>query len=297
MNMKQNVVVAAALLAQSMAFAADPVRMDFEGLTTSVSGLRADVAVSDFYNGGSSKVPGTSTAVVAGAVPGIGANFSSSAWVTETSAGGNGGTSSVFGTTRNLLLENGSTIANSTALGNGVLYSPTADSVSLTFAAGFSTGVSFFFNSASDLTVSILSNTGTTLVSEDFSFASSALCPTGQSRCEWNAASLGFTGTAFGVSFSGVRGTFALDNVTLGQLDPLAALTSGGNGGNGGGSGGGNTGGGGTGGGTDPGVPPVVPGGGGGVITPIPEPSTYALMALGLVAVGWATRRRTATPA
>lgn len=262
--MKKTLICGAALLASSLAatpaLAADPVRIDFEGTTEDVGGFRGDVAVSDFYAGGSSKVPGTAIDVQFGVLPGIGAVFNPSTLVTETSAGGNGGATSVFGQTRNLLLEDGTQLTNSTALGNGVAYSGLSSFITVTFAAGFSNAVSFFFNAGSDLTVSVLRQDGSVLYSDDFTFSSSTLCPTSESRCAWNAASLSFTGTAYGVSFFGVPSDFAIDNLTLGQADPLSPLNGGG------------------------GQPPIV--------TPIPEPSTYALMAAGLGVVAWVARRR-----
>ncbi len=274
-------LLAALLAFPALGWAADPVRMDFEGLTQNVGGLRADVAVSDFYNRGSSKVPGSNTVVVNGPATSLGVVFGSGALVTETNAGGNGGQSSVFGLTRNLLLENGSVLSNSSALGRGVLYSGAADFLTLTFASGFNLGLSFFFNSGSDLSVSVLLQDGSALTTADFTLSNTVLCPTGQSRCEWNAASLPFSGTAYGVRFSGAAGDFALDNITLGSLDaltPFPVVDPGGNGGNNGGNNGGGTGG-------------VIDNGGGGV-APIPEPSTYAMMALGLGLVVWAARRR-----
>jgi hypothetical protein len=265
--MQKTMIFGALVLAAPLALAADPVRIDFEGTTTNVGSLRDDVAVSDFYAGGSSKVPGTALDVAFGATPGIGAVFNSATLVTETSAGGNGGATGVFGATRTLLLEDGTTVANSPALGNAVAYSGLSSFITLSFAAGFDTALSFFFNAASDVTVSVLRQDGSLLFSEDFTFSSTALCPSGESRCAWNAASLSFSGMAYGVSFFGVPGDFAIDNLTLGQTDPLGPLGGGGGGGGG--------------------PPPV---------TPIPEPSTYALMGAGLGLVAWMARRRRQDP-
>lgn len=277
MHLKTRVGVAVALAAQGAAWAASATRVDFEGATLLENSLRADVAVAEFYSGGSSRSLPGNTPAVAGAVPGPGVSFSADTWITETSAGGNGGQSDRFGLTRNLLLENGSTITNSSALGKAVAYSPTADVITVSFAAGFNDGLSFFFNSNSDLTVSVLRQDGSALASEDFSFSGTVLCPTGQTRCQWNAASLDFVGTAYVIKFAGVAGDFALDNITFGSLDPLSALPIDGGGGGGGSGGGGSSG-----------------GGGGGPVAPIPEPSTYALMALGLGVVGFMGRRRKA---
>jgi PEP-CTERM motif len=284
----RNIYLPALGLALAASSAAAAVRVDFEGLTTANStGVRADAAITDFYNGGSSKAPGTATPVAAGPSAGIGVIFGADALVTETSAGGNGGQSSVFGLTRNLLLGDGTLLSNSAALGRGVAYVLGADVMSLSVPGGFNDGLSFFFNALGDMTVSLLRADGSLLVSEDFTFSSTVLCPALESSCQWNAASLPFSGTAFGVQFSGAAGAFALDNITFGSLDPLTTLPGGGNGGgNGNGNGGGGNGGGGD---------PYIPGGGDGVpVHPIPEPSTYALMALGLGLVAWMSRRRLA---
>lgn len=270
------------------------VRVDFEGLTPSVSGVRADAAISDFYNGGSSKVPGTASPVAAGATQGIGVVFDANALVTETAAGGNGGTSSVFGLTRNLLLENGSLLTGSSALGTAAAYT-NGDAITLTLAGGFNDGLSFFFNALSDLTVSLLRADGSVLLSEQITFASTALCPITESSCQWNAASLPFVGTAFGVRFAGAAAGFALDNITFGSLDPLSALPGSGTGGSGGTGGTGGSGG--TGGGTGGGGVPGIGDGGGIPVAPIPEPSTYAMMVLGLGLVGWMAHRRRKTGA
>jgi hypothetical protein len=273
--MKKTTILGALALAAPLALAADPVRITFEGLTQNVGGFRDDVAVSDFYAGGSSKVPGSAISVTFGALPGLGVSFSPNTLVTETAAGGNNGRAESFGATRSLLLENGTALPSSAALGNAVAFSGTSSFITLTFTAGFSSGLSFFFNAASDLTVSILRQDGSVITSDDFTFSSTTLCPGVETRCAWNAASLAFTGTAFGVTFAGLPSDFAIDNVTLGQLDPFGPLNNGG-----GNNGGGDDGGG------------VVP------VTPIPEPSTYALMALGLGLVAWmARRRRTVAPA
>lgn len=261
------------------------VRLDLEGLTVLSGGIREDVAVSDFYNGGSSKVPGSTAPVVSGPSPRLGVVFSSNALAAETSQGGRGGQHAVFGQARDLTLEDGSVLAASTALGFGALVSGGMDYISLAYEFGFDNGLSFFFNSDTDLRVSVFSNTGSLLASEDLRLSGSGgSCSAGAAgtRCSWVAASVPFLGTAYGVVISGLSGDFALDNITLGMLDPLGAIPTPS---------------------TPPGpvtpvVPPVVP-----VtppptpITPIPEPGTYGMMALGVAGVWWAARRRRAQPA
>lgn len=275
MSSVKSVLPAAVLAVHLGAMAADPVRMQFEGLTLDVGGTRSDVAVSDYYNGGSSKdLPTGTTPVVTGPLPALGIAFAGAA-VTETAAAG--GESPSFGLTRELLLADGTVVPSSNALGVGVVYALAGNAFSLSVdpaLVGFNDALSFFYNANSDLQVSVLTSTGPLA---GVTFSSTGLCAGLEPRCKWVAASLSFAGTLTGVQFTG--SDFALDNLTLGQVDPYGPLLAngGGNGGNGGG-GNGNGNGGGV-------VPP-------GPVEPIPEPSTYALMALGLGLVAWATRRK-----
>jgi PEP-CTERM motif len=290
-NYKFAAMALAVALISPTAWSAAPVRLDFEGLSPLVNGERPNVLVGTYYSGGSSSSVVDGAAVAAGVTPSLGVSFSEGAVAAETALGGNGGLVSVFGTTRNLLLTSGTSVLGSAALGTGVVFARSLNpeslvgQINLGFTEGFTTGLSFFFNALSDVNVSVLSRDGTSMASADFRLPSTGLCPTGQSRCEWNAATLAFEGTAYGVLFEGTAGDFALDNITLGQLDPLGALVTGGSG-TGGGTSGGGTSGGGTGTGETP-TTPTTP------VTPIPEPSTYALMALGLAWVAWVTRRQT----
>ncbi len=253
-SMKKTLALAVLAAACMSTYAADPVRLKFEGLTVpdAASGVRGDVRVDEFYNGGTS-YDEVGTPVVSG--PALGVSFESTAIVTESfnSANGNGAS---FSKGRRLLLAGGSAV-ESDELGTGALYA-TGDPGGLTSFAmsvpgGFNDALSFFYSTTQSpgFSVSIFSDAGTQTAS--FTSTPNKVCVGAfNNRCEWTEASLTFVGLATRVVFSGIALDFLVDNITLGSTNPR-----------------------------DTGTTPVVP-----------EPSTYAMLVFGLGALGLRLRRR-----
>lgn len=259
----KNITLAALLACGLPAVAATPVQFKFEGLsqTIEVDGAKEtrNVLVDDFYQaGGSSKEldqPGTP---VVNGTEDLGTVFVGPAVAISASDAGIGGDGN-FRTTRWLLTSPDP--VESSALGAGAVFADgalnTAASFSLLSANVFDTAVSFFYTGA--VNVTIRSALGATLGQATFP---QVIPPTdvdcgadpANAGCVWAVGAIEFFGDATSVEFSGTAFGFLLDNITLGSGDPLSPV--------------------------DPGVPAI------------PEPSTYALMALGLAAVGYTARRR-----
>ena len=138
---------------------------------------------------------------------------------------------------------------------NTIMFFLNANNAVLNYAAGFTTGFSFFYTSSTAATVNVydgLNATGNLLGSLDLTAQHTDNCvgdPSG-TFCNWTAVGVAFGGTAMSIDFGGTANQTGFDNITFGS--------------------------------NVPGVPAI------------PEPSTYALMALGLAGVGFAARRRKA---
>ena len=135
---------------------------------------------------------------------------------------------------------------------NTIMFFLNANNAVLNFAAGFTTGFSFFYTSSTAATVNVydgLNATGNLLGSLNLNAQFNQNCsgdPTG-GFCNWTAVGVAFAGTAKSIDFGGTANQTGFDDITFGSVTPG-----------------------------------------------VPEPSTYALMALGLAGVGFVARRRKA---
>jgi hypothetical protein len=135
---------------------------------------------------------------------------------------------------------------------NTIMFFLNANNAVLNFAAGFTTGFSFFYTSSTAATVNVydgLDGTGNLLGSLNLTAQFNQNCsgdPSGQ-FCNWTAVGVAFAGTAKSIDFGGTANQTGFDDITFGSVTPG-----------------------------------------------VPEPSTYALMALGLAGVGFLSRRRRA---
>jgi len=133
---------------------------------------------------------------------------------------------------------------------NTIMFFLNANNAVLNFAAGFTTGFSFFYTSSTAATVNVydgLNATGNLLGSLNLNAQFNQNCsgdPTG-GFCNWTAVGVAFAGTAKSIDFGGTANQTGFDDITFGSVTPG-----------------------------------------------VPEPSTYALMALGLAGVGFLGRRR-----
>ena len=220
MKFIKTAIAAASLVAAMAPAMAAVVVLDFEGV--------GDLAnINNFYNGGTDSLGNSGV--------NYGVAFSTATLgIVDSDAGGGD-------------------IANEPSGQTAMFFLDASNSV-LNVAAGFTTGFSFFYTSASAASVSVwdgLGATGNQLgtlnLTAQFNGNGCVGDPNGQ-FCNWTAVGVAFAGTAMSIDFGGTANQIAFDDITFGSKDP---------------------------------GPP-----------PIPEPSTYALMALGLAGIGFVARRR-----
>lgn len=178
-----------ALAAPAMA---GPIVLTFEGVGD-------EAAVNNFYNGGTDSQGNSGT--------NYGVSFSNtSLGIIDSDAGGTGN------------------IANEPSPST-VLFFLDSNSATLNYAAGFTTGFSFFYTSSTDATVNVWSGldaTGTLLGSIVVSAQFTDGCtgdPNG-TFCNWTAAGVNFSGTAMSIDFGGTANQTAYDNITFGSAIP-----------------------------------------------------------------------------
>jgi PEP-CTERM motif len=148
----------------------------------------------------------------------------------------------------------------------------------LNYAPGFAGGFSFYYSSTKDAVVNVydgLNATGNVVGSIQLDAQYNKGCTGGADNtfCNWSLAGVTFSSLAKSIDFGGTVNQIGYDNMKFGVDTPPGPV-----------------------------IPPITdvpgpitpPGGGngGGVVNPIPEPSTYALMLLGLATIAFVARRR-----
>jgi hypothetical protein len=112
---------------------------------------------------------------------------------------------------------------NQPAPGTSIMFFLTSSQTGFNFASGFTTGFSFFYTSPFE-TGSLqifdgLNGSGSLLASLDLATTPNPPgCPT--FACRFDAAGVGFDGTARSVIFAGVANRIGFDNVTFGSRTP-----------------------------------------------------------------------------
>lgn len=179
-------VVASALAVAAPAFSAIVV-LDFEGV--------GDFnAVGDFYNGGG----GTN----------YGVSFSADTLaLVDADAGGSGN------------------FANEPTA-DTIMFFLNANNAILNYAAGFTTGFSFFYSSSEAASVTVydgVDGTGNVLGTINLAAQGFENCvgdPSG-SFCNWSAVGVAFAGTAKSIDFGGTANQTGFDNITFGSDRPV----------------------------------------------------------------------------
>jgi hypothetical protein len=186
-------LLTAAAIAASMiaapAFAA-PIVLDFEGIPNLS-------AVGDYYNGGGG--------------PNYGISFSGATLaLVDSDAGGSGN------------------FANEPSP-NTIMFYSSANNAILNFAAGFTTGFSFFYTSTAAVAINVydqVGGAGNLLGTLNLSAQASNNCggdPTG-GFCNFSSAGVTFAGTARSIDFSGGAGSTGFDDITFGSATPGVAV-------------------------------------------------------------------------
>ena len=172
----------AAIVASASAASAAPVVLDFIG----VANPSNTTTVGGFYNGGTSG-DGNSG-------PNLGVAFSSNALAINS--------------------YNGCCEPDP-----GVLFFLSGGAVTLDYAAGFTTGFSFFYASNSNAFITVYDGLGATgNVLATLSLANNF--QSGCGYCQWDAIGVSFAGTAMSIDFGGGANFVAYDQVTFGSANP-----------------------------------------------------------------------------
>ena len=178
--------------------AAAVVSLDFTGVATTTN----STTVGGFYNGGISGDNNTGT--------NFGVSFSNNTLVIND--------------------YNGCCEPDSASGTKGILFFTSGAEVTLTYAAGFSNGFSFYYSSLSgSSTINVfdgLNGTGTVLATLSLVGQATLSCPTGATGvyCNWTPIGVTFVGVAKSIDFGGVANFVAFDNITFGSDTPQTGV-------------------------------------------------------------------------
>jgi hypothetical protein len=183
--MMKFVMGAAASLAIGSAANAAVVVLDFNG----VANPNNVATVGDYYNGG-------------------------------TSGDGNTGTNYGVAFTPNALAIN--SYNGCCSPDPGILYFLSGGAVNISYAAGFTTGFSFYYSSASTSSVTVydgVGGTGNVLATINLVGQANSNCPPNSSGyyCTWTPIGVSFSGTAKSIDFAGAANFVAFDDITFGS--------------------------------------------------------------------------------
>jgi PEP-CTERM motif len=112
---------------------------------------------------------------------------------------------------------------------NTIMFFTDANDAILTYAAGFTTGFSFFYTSSTAASVTVwddVGGTGNLLGSLNLTAQAFDNCggdPSGD-FCNWTAVGVSFNGTAKSINFAGTAGRTGFDNITFGTDTPTPGV-------------------------------------------------------------------------
>lgn len=194
MRLRNLLLGAAMAVATASSANAAAVVLDFEGVGNGA-------AINNFYNGGTDSQGNSGTNYGVGFSP-------ATLGVIDADAGGSGN------------------FANEPS-SKTIMYFLDANNAILNYAAGFTTGFSFFYSSSTAATVNVydgLNATGNLLGSLNLVSQYNDNCvgdPSGP-FCNWTAVGVAFGGAAMSIDFGGTANQTGFDNVTFGSDRPGA---------------------------------------------------------------------------
>jgi hypothetical protein len=106
-----------------------------------------------------------------------------------------------------------------------VMFFLSGSAATMNVPAGFTTGFSFFYSSAQEITIYVydgVDGTGNLIATQSFPANYNINC-TGDPNggfCHWDPVGVGFAGSAMSVLFTGAPDYCAFDDVTFGSIDP-----------------------------------------------------------------------------
>ena len=171
------------------------VSLDFTGVVDPVQGN--STAINNFYNGGTSAHATSGT--------NFGAAFSSNALAIN--------------------VYNGCCEPDEALGKKGILFFLSGGAVTLDYAAGFSTGFSFYYASNSNAFIKVydgLGGTGNVLATLNLVTQANQNCPPSATGfyCNWSPIGVNFAGVAKSIDFGGGANFVAYDNITFGSATP-----------------------------------------------------------------------------